>query len=306
MSLKIQTEFREINCKSLLQTVKVPYLPFRWMINPYRGCQHNCWYCNARYTHEYLQVNADEFQHIVFVKSNAAEILDVELSRKKWKPALVNLGAVTDPYQPAERKFEISRKILEVFLKHRNPVVITTKSHLILRDLDLLKELSTVAFVNVAFTVITADDALRRKLEPTTSTIIKRFDAIRKLSEAGITVGVFMTPVIPKLTDSPEHILSVAQAGAEARAAYFIVDVLNMRGSTRRYFLPFLEREYPDLAEHYNQFYLKDFAPYAYAKSIRGLGLEIAQKLGLDQYDRMRYDAPPLPSEPRQLKLWET
>lgn len=306
MSLKIQTEFREINCKSLLQPVKVPYLPFRWMVNPYRGCQHNCWYCNARYTHEYLQVAADEFQHIVFVKSNAAEVLDIEFSKKKWNPALVNLGAVTDPYQPAERKFGITRKILETFLKHCNPVVITTKSHLILHDLDLLEELSANTFVNVAFTIITVDDDLRKKVEPTTSSITKRLDAVQKLSEAGITVGIFMTPVIPKLTDTPKHIFRVAKAAADAGAAYFIVDVLNMRRSTRRYFLPFLEREYPDLIEHYKQLYQKDFAPTAYAKSIRDLGLKIAQRLGLDQFDRMRYEAPPSPPEPKQLRLWET
>ena len=161
--------------KKMLHYVNVWFLPFRYGTNTYRGCEHNCIYCNARYTHEYLGLSTIEFAHRIIVKDNAVEILDKEFSREKWKKRLtVNLSTVTDPYQPVEREFKITREVLEVFLKHHNALIVTTKSDLVLRDLDILREIAQTGFLNVLITLPTLDEELRKKIEPNAPSVKTR------------------------------------------------------------------------------------------------------------------------------------
>lgn len=148
-----QVIYEHAEVEKMLHPVNVWFLPFRWGTNTYRGCEHNCVYCNARYTHEYLGLESQEFSQKIIVKDNAAEILDKEFSRQKWNTIkTVNLATVTDPYQPAESEFKITRKVLGVFLKHHNSLMLTTKSDLVLRDLDLLSEIGQTGFLNVVIT----------------------------------------------------------------------------------------------------------------------------------------------------------
>src|SRR5579872_3150288 len=176
---------RELHCKSAINRVKG--MPFDWSINPYRGCRHACVYCYARPTHEYLGMNgADEFQEVIFAKVNAPQVVRQELGKRSWRGESVVIGTATDPYQQAESRYEITRGILEAFRDFRNPVSITTKSPMVLRDLDILAQLAMSAEVSVHCTVTTMDEALWRKIEPTTAKPHKRLEALAVLGRHGI------------------------------------------------------------------------------------------------------------------------
>jgi|ERR671927_901202 DNA repair photolyase len=301
-SSKVRLEVRESEAKSVLYPINVPKLPFRWGANPYRGCEHDCWYCYARYTHEYLRLPMGQFQHVIFAKTNVAEVLRKELSRRSWKRELVNVGTVTDPYQPVERKYRLTRKMLHVFRECKTPVVLTTKSHHVLDDLGLLADFSRELFLNVVFTVTTMDEALKRKLEPSTCSLRQRFRAIEKLAAAGITVGVVMSPVFPVLTDTREQMAEVARAAAGAGVSYFLADTLSLRSSAREYFLPYLRETFPELAPRYEEIYRGDYLPFGRRREVKQMQHEVAKEFGVDHYDRMLY-TPPESEEPRQLTL---
>lgn len=298
----IKLEIRESEAKSILHRINVPKLPFKWGANPYRGCEHDCWYCYARYTHEYLQLPMGMFRHVVFAKINAPEILSRELTRRSWKRELVNVGTVTDPYQPAERKYRLTRRMLQTFLACKTPVVITTKSHHVVDDLSLLNDFAASLFLNVVFTVTTMDENLKRKLEPSTCNLKVRFKAIEKLAAAGITVGVVMSPVFPYLTDSYERMTEIARAAAGAGVSYFLADTLNLRRSARTYLMPYLQDALPELAPIYEKLYRADYVPLEKSREVKRMQAEVASHYGLDQYELMRYE-PPQAVLPAQLVL---
>jgi DNA repair photolyase len=176
--------YEHAQVKKMLHYVNVWFLPFRWGINSYRGCEHNCVYCNARYTHEYLGLSTGEFANRIIIKDNAAEVLDREFSKKTWNTKLtVDLATVTDPYQPAENRFRITKELLNVFLRHQNSLLLTTKSNLVLRDIDVLTEISRKGFLNVAITLPTLNEELRKKIEPRAATVEDRLNTIQKLHE---------------------------------------------------------------------------------------------------------------------------
>ncbi len=301
-SPKVRLEVRESEAKSVLYPINVPKLPFRWGANPYRGCEHDCWYCYARYTHEYLRLPMGAFQHVIFAKTNVAEVLRKELSRRSWKHELVNVGTVTDPYQPIERKYRLTRKMLQVFRECKTPVVLTTKSHHVLDDLELLTDFSRELFLNVVFTVTTMDEALKRKLEPSTCSLRQRFRAMERVAASGITVGVVMSPVFPLLTDTREQMAEVARAAAAAGVSYFLADTLSLRLSAREYFLPYLRETFPELAPKYEEIYRGDYLPFGRRREVKQMQHEVAAEFGLDHYDKMLY-TPPEAEEPRQLNL---
>ncbi len=301
-SSKVRLEVRENEAKSVLYPINVPKLPFRWGANPYRGCEHDCWYCYARYTHEYLQLPMGMFQHIVFAKTNVADVLRKELKRRSWKRELVNVGTVTDPYQPIERKYRLTRKMIHVFRECKTPIVLTTKSHHVLDDLELLRDFSQELFLNVVFTVTTMDEELKRKLEPSTCSLKQRFRAIEKLAQAGITVGVVMSPVFPLVTDTREQMAEIASAAADAGVSYFLADMLSLRQSAREYFLPYLRETFPELAPRYEEIFKGDYLPFDRRREVKKMLQEVAAEYGVDHYDRMMY-VPPVSVEPLQRTL---
>lgn len=299
---KIRLEIRENEAKSILYKINVPKLPFRWGANPYRGCEHDCWYCYARYTHEYLRLPMGMFQHIVFAKINAADVLRKELTRRSWQRELVNVGTVTDPYQPTERRYRLTRKLLHVFRECKTPVVVTTKSHHVVDDLELLRDFAQELFLNVVFTVTTMNEGLKRKLEPSTCSIKQRFRAIEKLARAGITVGIVMSPVFPLLTDTREQMAEIARAAAESGVSYFLADTLSLRLSAREYFLPYLRETFPDLSSRYEEIYKADYLPFDRRREVKKMQNEVAAEFGVDHYERMMYEPPTRP-DPLQPKL---
>jgi DNA repair photolyase len=219
------TQFYRDWTKTIIARNDSPDVGFETSVNPYRGCEHGCIYCFARPTHEYLGMSAGlDFESKIMVKADAAKLLEEELSSPKWKPQVVVMSGVTDPYQPVERKLRITRSCLEVLAKFRNPLAIITKNRLVTRDVDLLGELARYDASAVNVSVTSLDPKLQRILEPRTSSPSARLEAIKTLSDAGIPVGVMVAPIIPGLTDHevPRIVEACAKAGAQF-AGYTIV-----------------------------------------------------------------------------------
>ena len=220
-----ETQFYRDGTKTIIARNDSPDVGFETSVNPYRGCEHGCIYCFARPTHEYLGMSAGlDFESKIMVKTDAPRLLEEELSSPKWKPQVLVMSGVTDPYQPVERKLRITRGCLEVLAKFRNPLAIITKNRLVTRDVDLLGELACYAASAVNVSVTSLDPKLQRILEPRTSSPSARLEAIKTLSDAGIPVGVMVAPIIPGLTDHevPRIVEACAKAGAQF-AGYTIV-----------------------------------------------------------------------------------
>jgi len=221
----IPTEFLPDTSRSIVTENNSPDISFRYSLNPYRGCEHGCSYCYARPYHEYLGLNAGlDFETKVFVKHEAPALFREFLARDQWKPEMIVFSGVTDCYQPAERKFRLTRGCLEVALESRQPIGIITKNALVVRDLDLLREMAALSLVQVNLSVTTLDEELARTMEPRTSTPRARLRAIRELTAAGVPVRVMMAPLIPGLNDReiPAVLQAVAEAGAQG-ASYVMI-----------------------------------------------------------------------------------
>lgn len=280
--------YEHTQVKKMLHRVNVWFLPFRWGINTYRGCEHNCMYCNARYTHEYLGLPTEKFTSKIMVKDNAPEALNKELSMKKWnKNWTVNMATVTDPYQPAERKFKITREVLKVFLEHHNALMVTTKSDLILRDLDVLTEIAQTGFLNVVITIPTLSEDLRKKIEPRVPSIAKRIEVVKQIHDAGITVGVTSIPLFPHISDSEDDIENLVKTLAENGADYVIIDMLNFREEARDRVMPFIKEHYPELFPNYEKLYKTNYCNKEYVKQIRKHANKLIKKYKVDNYDKM-------------------
>lgn len=242
-----RTEFIADMSRTAFATNDSPDIPFTHSINPYRGCEYGCAYCYARPTHEYLGFNAGiDFETKIMVKHDAARLARAEMMKRSWKPTMVSLSGVTDPYQPAERRFGITRGILETMLDFRNPVGIVTKNALVLRDLDLLKELAAFQCVAVFVSITTLDRDLARRMEPRTATPERRLETVQRLSEAGVPVGVMMAPLIPGLND--DEIPALLKAVAEAGASHAYHVMLRLPLAVRSVFTDWLDREEPGCA----------------------------------------------------------
>ena len=265
-------------------------MPFTWTINPYRGCEFACKYCYARYTHEFMEMrNGIEFEQKIYAKQHAVELLRQELRRVKPGEEIA-LGTATDPYQPIERKLEITRAILQEFARHAGfELGIVTKSALIARDIDMLKEISQQNQLTVNFTVTTTDVELARLLEPRTPRPDLRLESLRKLRDAGIKAGVICAPVLPGITDSPKQLEAVVRAAAAAGATHVYANPLFLKPCSAAVFMPFLKESFPQLVADYQQrFKERAFLPAAYRKRISDLFVRLRAKYGItgERYSR--------------------
>lgn len=234
--------------KDILSQNDSPDIPFTYGLNPYRGCEHGCIYCYARPTHEFLGFSAGlDFESRIMVKYDAAEKLRSRFASKKWKPEAITLSGVTDPYQPVERELEITRSCLEVFAEARNPVGIITKNYLVTRDIDFLEELSNYDAVHVTLSVTTLDRDLARVMEPRTSQPYRRLEAIEKLSDRGISVGVNVAPIIPGLTD--HECPDILEKASEAGATHAGFTIVRLPHGVKDLFQDWLEQHFPDRKE---------------------------------------------------------
>jgi DNA repair photolyase len=272
----------EVPCKSLINRVYGNSLPFRWSINPYRGCQHACVYCFARGTHEFLGYDGGrQFDTRIIVKINAPEVLREELKRPNWRREIIALGTACDPYEPAERRYEVTRRIVEALRDAANPVSITTKSVMIRRDIDILSELAQIAKVRVNFSVGSLDDRVWQKTEPGTPRPIRRMEAMQALVEAGIPAGVLMAPIIPVLSDSTESMETVVKAAAEHKAQFLGANVLHLKPGSKEWFMPFLREAHPHLLPEYHRLYGGAYAPKQYTEQVMAKIDELRNRWGL-------------------------
>jgi DNA repair photolyase len=269
-----EVEYFLLPVRSLLnRCVSKRQMPFNWTINPYRGCEFACKYCYARYTHEFMEMHDGiEFEQKIYAKQHAADLLRQELLRVKPGEEIA-IGTATDPYQPIEKKLEITRAILQEFARHAGfELGIVTKSALIARDIDLLKEISQQNRISVNFTVTTTDADLARILEPRAPRPDLRLQALRMLRDAGIRAGVICAPVLPGITDSPRQLEAVVKAASEAKAAYIYANPLFLKPCSAAVFLPFLKEHFPKLVPEYEKrFQDRAFLPPPYRKRISEL-----------------------------------
>jgi len=290
-------------CKSAINAVKG--MPFKWSLNPYRGCVHACHYCYARATHAYFGLNAgSDFETQIFVKSNLVDVLRKELMRPSWNGDSIAIGTATDAYQPAEGQFRLTRGALETLLAFRNPVGIVTKSTLILRDLDLLAELAAVARVRVYFTITTLDRDLWRSVEPGTPPPAQRLAAMARLNKAGVPTGVLMAPVLPGLTDSEASINSVAAAAAEHGAVAFHPLPMRLAPLVREHYFNWVDHYAPELSARYIRAFHGQHMSKAYQDRIAALGVEMQRRYHFESDPvRERTAPPPISSPPLRLQL---
>jgi DNA repair photolyase len=287
---------REVYCKSVIN--RVSGMPFAWSINPYRGCRHACVYCYARPTHEFLGLNgAEQFEEVIFAKVNAPQVVRQELARRSWLGESVAIGTATDPYQQAETRFRLTRGILEAFRDFRNPLTITTKSPLVLRDLDLLSGLAQHADVTVHMTITTLDERLWRMLEPTTPKPWKRIETLRILRERGIRAGVFLSPILPGLTDDGAQMEAVIAAAAGAGVDFVWGGTLRLAPGLKDYYLDFLRRECPDLVARYERLYRGAYVPAEYRDQVHARLDALRERYGLNEERRATNPAQPAPKQ---------
>jgi DNA repair photolyase len=282
-------EYFTLPTRSLLnRCVSQRELPFTWTINPYRGCEFACKYCYARYTHEFMEMSDLDFEQKIYVKQQAAQLLRQELRKVKAGEEIA-IGTATDPYQPAERRYEITRGILEEFARHSGfELGIVTKSNLILRDAELLREIArrNRLFVNVTITTVNID--LARRLEPRAPRPDLRLEAVRQLNLAGVPAGVICAPVLPGITDAPADLEALVAAAAQSGAKYIFANPLFLKPCSAAIFLPFLEQEFPHLVATYRERYeSRAFLPPAYGKRLSQLMARLRLKYGIrTDYDR--------------------
>jgi len=302
-------EYFTLPVRSLLNRCTGVRMPFTWTINPYRGCEFACKYCYARYTHEFMELrDGADFEQKIFVKQHAADLLRQELHHVKPGEEIA-IGTATDPYQPAERRFEVTRAILEELARHRGlEIGIVTKSNLVLRDTDILQQIAknNRLFVNITITTLKADVA--RILEPRAPRPDLRLEAMQQLNQAGVAAGVICAPVLPGITDSPRDLEALVRATAKAGGKYVFANSLFLKPCSAAVFLPFLEKEFPQLVESYQKrFKGRAFLPESYRKPLSQLMKRLRQKYGIpNDYDRYSQRTHPAaePEPGAQMKLF--
>jgi len=304
-----EVEYFTLGVRSLLNRCTGTRMPFTWTINPYRGCEFACKYCYARYTHEFMEMrDGVDFEQKIFVKQHAADLLRQELHQVKPGEEIA-IGTATDPYQPAERRFEVTRAILEELARHRGlEIGIVTKSNLVLRDVEVLRQISknNRLFVNITITTLKVE--LARIVEPRAPRPDLRLEAVQKLNQEGIAAGVICAPVLPWITDSPKDLEALVKATARAGGKYIFANSLFLKPCSAAVFLPFLEKEFPQLVESYRQRY-KDraFLSASYRKRLSQLMKRLREKHGIpsdyDRYSQRTHPVGDVPSD-EQMKLF--
>jgi len=270
----ISTRFYEVRAKSILNRVpEASQMPFRWTINPYRGCTHACQFCFARPTHTYLDFDAGrDFEREIVVKVNAPERLRAELAKPSWKGEHIALGTNTDPYQWVEGRYKLMPGIWQAMIDARNPGSVLTKSPLLLRDLPLMRELAARADFSAAVSVPTIDERAWRATEPHTPNPRARLEAVAELTRAGIRTGVLVAPLMPGINDDPEQVAKILEMATEAGAAYITGIALHLRGEVRGLFMEWLADHRPDLLPRYRDLYRRGaYAPQRERRRLAGL-----------------------------------
>jgi DNA repair photolyase len=306
---KKQADYLRIEARSILNRCSSERMPFAWTINPYRGCEFGCRYCYARYTHEFMGLTRwEDFEEKIYMKRDAARTLERELSSARVRGQSIALGTATDPYQPAERRFRVTRSLLAVMVQARGlRLSITTKSDLVTRDIDLLRRIGLRNSVHVNMTVTTLDRRLARLLEGRAPTPDLRLAAVRALRDAGLAAGVTLSPILPEITDTPDNLEAVVAAAQAHGATHLFWNVLFLKPSAQAAFYPCLEQHFPHLAERYAvRFSRSAFLNHAYKDRIARLVNALKRRYGFTDQTPFEMPAPvhEAASDAEQLSLF--
>ncbi len=298
-NLRMAVEYREEPCRSALN--EVANMAFRWSLNPYTGCSHRCTFCYVRGFELRADRPADDrYGRAIRVKVNVVEVLRAELARRSWKRELVAIGAATDPYQPAEGRYRLTRGCLQALGDARTPLSLITRGPMVVRDVDVLRYAARRAEVDVNFSVPTLDPDIWRRTEPGTAPPRQRLRALRVLVDAGINAGVGIAPILPGLSDRPELLAEVVRAARDAGATHAWCNVLYLQPGTREHFLKNLARDWPELLPRYERLYQRPYLDRPETEPVRALVTRLRLEHGIA--DRREAPLTP-PPEPAQLTL---
>lgn len=262
--------YQRVQCRSALNAVQG--MPFKWTLNPYRGCTHACHYCFARRYHEQFELDSgDEFASVILVKHNIVSVLRRELDRPAWRREQVAVGTATDPYQPIEGLYKLTRGCLEALAHARTPVGLVTKGPMVVRDIDVLGEVARRSSCRVYLSVPTVDEHAWQVLEPGTASPTQRLRAVRQLVDAGIDAGVLMAPIVPGFSSSRSKLERTVKAIADHGARFVGCNVMYLEGGTRAHFMSFLEREFPSMRPRLERLYAKKYPPEQYRHDVKAM-----------------------------------
>jgi len=276
--------YQEVTCRSALN--RVEGMPFNWTLNPYRGCTHGCHYCFARRYHSQFEMNSsDEFASVIFVKTNLVDVLARELDRPSWKRERVAFGTATDPYQPIEGHYRLTRRSLEALTRARTPVGLITKGPMVVRDKDVLLDLANAAGCTIYISVPSVDEEAWRTLEPGVAPPIQRLRALRELVDAGLNAGVLMAPIVPGFTSSRRKVEDTIKAIADHGARFVGAAVMRLEDGTRDHFFRFIEQSFPSMLPGLTRLYGKKEAPAAYRHEVQAMVRVLQDRYGLRTRD---------------------
>jgi DNA repair photolyase len=296
-----QARYQEVACRSALN--RVQGMPFNWTLNPYRGCTHGCHYCFARRYHVQFEMDSDdEFASVILVKRNFVEVLQRELDRPSWTREHVAFGTATDPYQPIEGHYRLTRQSIVALTRGRTSIGLITKGPMVVRDRDVLVDLTRAAGCTVYMSVPTVDDDAWRILEPGTAHPLQRLRAVRELVDAGVNAGVLMAPIVPGFSSSKTKLERTVKAIADHGARFVGCNVMYLQDGTRSHFMKFIAREFPSMLPRFERLYVKKYPPDAYRKEVQAMVRTLQQRYGVTR----REDAQKLPesnaaTEPEQV-----
>jgi DNA repair photolyase len=272
--------YQEVTCRSALN--RVEGMPFKWTLNPYRGCTHGCHYCFARRYHVQFEMNTDdEFASVILVKHNLTAVLERELDRPSWVREQVAVGTATDPYQPIEGHYTLTRQAIQALTRAKTPIGLITKGPMIVRDLDVLTEHGRAARSAVYMSIPTVDEDAWRQLEPGTAHPLQRLRAVRQLAEGGVNVGVLMAPIVPGFSSSRSKIERTIKAIADHGARFVGCNVMYLQDGTRTHFMRFIEREFPALTPRFEKLYQGKYPPQSYRREVQGMVRTLQDRYGL-------------------------
>jgi len=274
-----------VTCRSALN--RVEGMPFKWTLNPYRGCTHGCHYCFARRYHTQFEMNADdEFASVILVKHNFVDVLTRELDRPSWMREHVAVGTATDPYQPIEGHYKLTRGAIIALTRGRTPMGLVTKGPMVVRDIDVLIDHSKAAACTIYMSVPTVDEDAWRLLEPGTAHPLQRLRAVRQLTEAGVNVGVLMAPIVPGFSSSRSKVERTIKTIADHGARFVGCNVMYLQDGTRSHFMAFIQREFPSMLPRFEKLYAAKYPPESYRQEVQAMVRALQERYGLTKRAR--------------------
>jgi len=292
-----EARYQEVTCRSALNRVKG--MPFEWTLNPYRGCTHGCHYCFARRYHAQFEMDSgDEFASVILVKQNFVEVLARELDRPAWTREMVAFGTATDPYQPIEGHYKLSRGVIQALTRGRTPFGLITKGPMVVRDIDVLLEHARASRHTVYMSVPTVDEDAWRQLEPGTAHPLQRLRAVRALVDAGVNAGVLMAPIVPGFSSARHKVESTIKAIADHGARFVGCNVMYLQDGTRDHFMRFIDREFPAMRPRFDRLYTTKYPPETYRKEVKAMVHVLQDRYGLRERKEASVDLRSAPEVP--------